>query len=65
MDEIAQGRVWAGEMALEIGLIDNLGNMEDAVKRAAELADLEDYKTFYPSLPLEWTDQNIENSFFL
>ena len=63
VDEIAQGRVWAGEMALEIGLIDNLGNMEDAVKRAAELADLEDYKTFYPSLPLEWTDQILKQFF--
>ena len=63
VDEIAQGRVWAGEMALEIGLIDNLGNLEDAVKRAAELADLEDYKTFYPSLPLEWTDQILKQFF--
>ena len=63
VDEIAQGRVWAGEKALEIGLIDNLGNMEDAVKRAADLADLEDYKTFYPSLPLEWTDQILKQFF--
>jgi protease-4 len=50
-------------MALEIGLIDNLGNMEDAVKRAAELADLEDYKTFYPSLPLGWRDQILKQLF--
>ena len=63
VDEIAQGRVWAGETALKIGLIDNLGNMEDAVKRAADLADLEDYKTFYPSLPLEWTDQILKQFF--
>jgi len=63
VDEIAQGRVWAGEKALEIGLIDNLGNMEDAVKRAADLADLEDYKTFYPSLPSEWTDQILKQFF--
>ncbi len=57
VDEIAQGRVWAGETALELGLIDNLGNMEDAIERAAELAELEDYQTFYPVLPSEWTDQ--------
>ena len=57
VDEIAQGRVWAGETALELGLIDNLGNMEDAIERAAELAELEDYQTFYPALPSEWTDQ--------
>ena len=63
VDEIAQGRVWAGETALEIGLIDKLGNMEDAVKRAADLADLEDYKTFYPSLPSDWTDQILKQLF--
>ena len=57
VDKIAQGRVWAGETALEIGLIDNLGNMQNAIDRAAELAELKDYKTFYPSLPTEWTDQ--------
>ncbi len=57
VDEIAQGRVWAGETALELGLIDNLGNLEDAVERAAELAELEDYKTSYPSLPLGWREQ--------
>ena len=57
VDEIAQGRVWAGETALELGLIDNLGNMEDAIERAAELAELEDYKTFYPASPSEWTNQ--------
>ena len=63
VDQIAQGRVWAGETALEIGLIDKLGNMEDAVKRAADLADLEDYKTFYPSLPSDWTDQILNQLF--
>ena len=57
VDEIAQGRVWAGETALELGLIDNLGNMDDAIERAAELAELEDYQTFYPALPSEWTYQ--------
>ena len=57
VDEIAQGRVWAGETALELGLIDNLGNMEDAIERAAELAELEDCKTFYPASPSEWTNQ--------
>ena len=31
--------------------------MEDAIEREAELAELEDYQTFYPALPSEWTDQ--------
>ncbi len=47
--EIAQGRVWSGVEAKEIGLVDHLGGMETALKRAAVLADIEDYKiTTYP-----------------
>ena len=45
VDEIAQGRVWAGADALEIGLVDELGNLEDAIAAAAELAGITDYKT--------------------
>lgn len=40
---IAEGRVWTGEQALKIGLVDKLGNLEDAVKAASELAELKDY----------------------
>lgn len=42
--EIAQGRVWTGEQALGIGLVDVLGGMEDAIKIAADKAGLEHYK---------------------
>ena len=42
---IAQGRVWSGAAALEIGLVDQLGGLEDAVARAAELAELEEYES--------------------
>lgn len=45
IDEIAQGRVWTGADAKELGLVDELGNLEDAIDYAAELAGLEDYKT--------------------
>lgn len=45
VDEIAQGRVWIGETALELGLVDELGDLDSAVAAAAELADLEDYGT--------------------
>lgn len=41
---MAQGRVWSGVKAKEIGLVDELGNINDAVKIAAELAELEHYK---------------------
>ena len=42
VDAIARGRVWIGEKALEIGLVDELGDIEDAILAAAELAELEE-----------------------
>lgn len=49
VDEIAQGRVWSGEMAKEIGLIDVLGGLEKAINIASNMADLEEYKIIsYP-----------------
>lgn len=44
VDAIAQGRVWAGTDALEIGLVDELGSLQDAIDYASEMAELEDYK---------------------
>ena len=56
VDEIGQGRVWAGADALKIGLVDALGNFDDAVAKAAELANLEGYKlTYYPKKKDFWT----------
>ena len=43
IDSIGQGRVWTGEQALERGLVDQLGGMDDAIKEAAVLAELTDY----------------------
>jgi protease IV len=43
IDSIAQGRVWTGMRAKEIGLVDRFGGLDDAVKCAARLAKLEDY----------------------
>ena len=42
---IAEGRVWTGEQALKIGLVDKLGNLNDAIKCAAKLAELKEYTT--------------------
>ena len=51
---IAEGRVWTGEQALKIGLVDKLGNLDDAIKAASELAELKDYTVGnYPS-PEPW-----------
>lgn len=56
VDSIGQGRVWTGQQALGIGLVDKLGNLEDAVAYAAKLAKLSEYSTAdYPVLK-SWMD---------
>ncbi len=47
VDQIAQGRVWVGTQALEIGLVDELGGLPEAVEAAAELAQLESFEKIY------------------
>ena len=50
IDSIGQGRVWTGTEALKIGLVDRLGNINDAIASAAKKAKLKDYKIVeYPS----------------
>ncbi len=44
VDKIGQGRVWSGVDALEIGLVDEIGGLEEAIASAAELSDLDDYR---------------------
>ncbi len=63
--EIASGRVWSGEKAKEIGLVDVLGTYEDALAIAAEKAGLEEYKVrFYPDQKtvLEQLIESLETS---
>ncbi|MEO1658481.1 MAG: signal peptide peptidase SppA [Pseudomonadota bacterium] len=45
VDQRGQGRVWIGTQALELGLVDEIGELGDALDAAAELAGLEDYDT--------------------
>ncbi len=45
VDSVAQGRVWTGIAAKQIGLVDELGNLDDAIKAAAAMAELEDFTT--------------------
>ena len=50
IDSIGQGRVWSGTEALNNGLVDRLGNIEDAINSAAKKAKLKDFKVVeYPS----------------
>ncbi len=44
INSIGQGRVWTGEQAVKIGLVDRLGNINDAVKSAAKEAKIKNYK---------------------
>ena len=44
VDEIAQGRVWTGAKALELGLVDEIGGLDEAIQAAAELAAITDYE---------------------
>ena len=51
VDEIAQGRVWAGTDAIGIGLVDELGGLEDAIAYAASMVSLDTYRLVeYPEL---------------
>ena len=60
IEEIAQGRVWLGNDALGIKLVDAIGSLDDAVKKAAELAKLKEYHaTNYPE-PAEWWESLLE-----
>lgn len=43
VDKVAQGRVWTGTKALEIGLVDELGSLDDAILYAANQVDLKEY----------------------
>jgi protease-4 len=52
IDSIGQGRVWSGENAKKIGLIDDFGGLKDAIALAAEIEGLDEYRTVsLPSLP--------------
>jgi protease IV len=43
IDSIAQGRVWSGEDALQLGLVDKLGNLQDAINCVSRMTKLESY----------------------
>jgi protease-4 len=57
IDTIAQGRVWAGADARRLGLVDQLGSFNDAVKAAARRAKLSDYAAEFIEPDLTWAQQ--------
>jgi protease-4 len=65
VNEIAQGRVWAGVDAKRVGLVDELGSFNDAVKAAARRAKLTSYTTKFIEPKLTWAEtlaMNLKNS---
>ena len=57
VDKIGQGRVWTGRKALEIGLVDRLGNLSEAVAYAAKLAKVQDYGVASYPAAASWFDR--------
>ena len=56
VERIAQGRVWLGQDAIKIGLVDQLGDLDEAVEKAAQLAKIKEYHTTdYPG-KVSWID---------
>lgn len=53
VESLARGRVWTGQMALEMGLVDVLGDLDAAIEAAAELAGMSDYGIEYLEPPVD------------
>lgn len=63
VEKIAQGRVWLGQDALKIKLVDQLGGLDDAVAKAAKLAKVNDYYTAEFPAKASWMDDLLDNGF--
>lgn len=64
LDSIAQGRVWTGSQALSLGLVDELGGIDEAISGAAQLAEIDNYYiNEYPKIlsPFDMFLKNKEN----
>jgi protease-4 len=57
IDSVAQGRVWAGVDAKRVGLVDQLGSFDDAVKAAARRAKVTDYDVEFVEPELSWAQE--------
>ena len=62
VEEIAQGRVWAGETAYELGLVDALGGLDDALQSAASLAELDTFDVVPVEAPQTTRERLIKSS---
>ena len=55
--KIAQGRVWTGEKAVQLGLVDELGDLNQAIKKAANIAGISNYRVDYRRKELSFVEQ--------
>jgi protease-4 len=60
VDTLAQGRVWVAQDALEHGLIDAIGNLDDAIDSAALLTELGNYDVLYIEQPLSTRERILQ-----
>lgn len=60
LQQVAEGRVFDGRTAKKLGLIDKLGNLEEAIESTAELAGLDDYSAAYISTPSSFSQRFIQ-----
>ena len=63
VDNIAQGRVWSGIKAKELGLVDELGGLDDAINAAANLANIDEYDTLLIEKELSPADLFLKSLF--
>ncbi len=60
VDAVGQGRIWLGTKAKELGLVDGLGGIDDAILKAVELAELPDYEVLYPNTTKSFLETMLE-----
>lgn len=63
VDQIAQGRVWTGNQALKIKLVDRLGTLDDAIAEAAARAKVKEYAVIQSPEKTSWTEQLMAQTF--
>ena len=62
IEEVAQGRVWLGNDALKIKLVDAIGSLDDAIVKAAKLAKLEEYHAKSYPAPAGWFESLLDKA---
>lgn len=62
IEKVAQGHVWLGQDAIKIKLVDQLGGLDDAIAKAAKLAELKSYYTENYPEPEDWMSQLLDGS---